>query len=782
MSLQKLIPDNIENFSLETNPSRTYVSSSSGVTGSVNLFARRSHIFKDTTPAGVANINGNTFSETTVESVRDVAVMASGSDISGLVNHYMNVVNAEAQSQRMQQQLDIIRFVPPFDLNSNSLRKSISTTTLMQAHRVDNPRANYSVTNYNCLNFMSSSALPGDAVMLYPNEVTTRYSVASGSQYALSGSFTFDFFIKPKYHFDADNVYIPGCLLHLPESYSITLHSGSSVDEYGNIKGFRIGVQVDSDANTTPDAFAVGTHSFMSTDNSIDRDTWNHVTITYGGPKNSGTGSIYINNALDSTFSFDPSGFRLGFYNDATSDPHVLAVGNYIQSVNTGSAETSRFFAADTATREGLVELNGTSDVFGPDATTFSHPLAAEVFDIKIIDDSVSLAQHTSMGTDGISDLTNVRFYLPPFFTKESPYRQSVASSYGTFGGELVTPFFEQDSSTETQFAANMAFGCGGFYVNLENYTRDFASNNYPRMWNLSASIQTPPSTTILSANDFLYATGSVVHRLYRVLPCDEPNFVPNFGLLSDLSQDKFVNDLGNNTPGEVTLNNMISDTFIARSIMGSGSLINQQFGARPEDITTVPGNSLAVLHRTRDTSSNQCVIFDVSNMFYGKSIKPGSLTIIDPSLEYVENIMGITIKDDGKGNLYRVNDKTFTGASWASVGTVFYEEGIILIKYPQLFFTGLNQFELQFEGMQNIHVLTINAFARSGRETTSINPTYQQYALNDNANNNDPRFVYITGINVHDDNLNVIMRTRLAQPIAKKSGEKFLFKLKLDY
>ena len=41
---------------------------------------------------------------------------------------------------------------------------------------------------------------------------------------------------------------------------------------------------------------------------------------------------------------------------------------------------------------------------------------------------------------------------------------------------------------------------------------------------------------------------------------------------------------------------------------------------------------------------------------------------------------------------------------------------------------------------------------------------------------------VIITGINFHDDNLNVVARSQLAQPIVKRSEDRFLFRTKIDW
>jgi len=144
--------------------------------------------------------------------------------------------------------------------------------------------------------------------------------------------------------------------------------------------------------------------------------------------------------------------------------------------------------------------------------------------------------------------------------------------------------------------------------------------------------------------------------------------------------------------------------------------------------------------------------------------------------------MFGMTIKDDGLGNLYRADADGSSHATWASVGNVFYDEGIVVIKHPNLYFFGETEFEISFNGDQNLHILTINAFAKSLRETTSSNPSYQPFTINDLANDTDTKATWITGILIMDEDLNVVARTNLAQPILKKSSEKFLFKVKLDY
>ena len=783
MSITRLTPDDFEFTTLETHPKRTYASSSTGgITGSVHLYARRSLIEKEIFPLSM--FSASFYKDENIDLVRNLAVQNTSSNIRGDVAAYMDAVSEQGASARLQHKLDIVRFVPPFRFNSNFLRKSLVRTHLMPYYRTaDSPRAHYNIGNYHCMNFFTASNVPTDSVLLYPNPATTD---GTGSIYQISGAFAFDFYIKPKYTtLEEGNEYQAGVIMHLSNSYCLSVHSGSSTDINGITDRFRLALQLSSSVGDGPGAATTSGSplTFLSSDNALSRDQWSHVTITWGGENyNDGSGSFTVNQRKNSTFTITES-LYVGRY-DSSPDPSVLCVGNYYEGGNTGTDALDRFFGNDTTLREGLYELNSGGGFFAPDTFAFTHPLNSEILDLKLYDKYLTTSQSLALSASGPTTTDNLKFYLPPFFTEESPFRTLV----GGQGGEIVTPFFTRDATTDTPFAGRLAFGAGGHYINLENYTRDFATSNFPRLWNLTSSIISPPSTTILSANDFLYATGSNIKRLYSVLPCDNGAFTPNFNLLSGLSGSRFVNDLGNADLGVVSLNNIVSDEFDARTFLVTGSMLDQQLGARDDEITALPGNSLAVLHRTRDSSSNQVVEFDISNLYYGLNIRPGSLTLKSSNMKYAD--FGFTIRDDGFGNLYRseatfdadANSPNALGSSWNSLGNVFYNEGIILLKSPQLYFFGEQGFEIEFEGEQNIHVLTINAFARPLTQTSSSNPSFRSFDADDLANNDDQKFVYITAVNIHDENLNVITRAKLAQPIVKRSGDKMLFKVKLDF
>jgi hypothetical protein len=43
-------------------------------------------------------------------------------------------------------------------------------------------------------------------------------------------------------------------------------------------------------------------------------------------------------------------------------------------------------------------------------------------------------------------------------------------------------------------------------------------------------------------------------------------------------------------------------------------------------------------------------------------------------------------------------------------------------------------------------------------------------------------QFVYISGVNLHDENLNIVAKANFAQPIVKRLNDRYNIKLKMDF
>ena len=186
------------------------------------------------------------------------------------------------------------------------------------------------------------------------------------------------------------------------------------------------------------------------------------------------------------------------------------------------------------------------------------------------------------------------------------------------------------------------------------------------------------------------------------------------------------------------------------------------------------------VFEATGDESSNQAVYFDIPNIFYGKKIKPGTFIIKDSSLTGSKGMLPMTLRDDGFGSLYRANSPTPNKLH--SVGNIFYDEGIVAIKSPHLYQFGSGSFEIGFKGTKDVFNREFLVQAPKNMLNSSSNPTYQKLAPTDSANETADEFVYISTVLLHDENLNVIGRATLSQPIVKRTTDAITFKLKKDF
>jgi hypothetical protein len=198
----------------------------------------------------------------------------------------------------------------------------------------------------------------------------------------------------------------------------------------------------------------------------------------------------------------------------------------------------------------------------------------------------------------------------------------------------------------------------------------------------------------------------------------------------------------------------------------------------------SVSGSPLTIFQRLKDPSSDQVTFFDISNLFYGSRILPKSFTLTDASLSGSGGRVSITIKDDGAGNLYRADSLT-PHAKTNSVGNIFYSEGVVVIKSPHLYFFGKEGYEMSFRGEQRLHSSKYEILAPSGLLNSSSNSSYA-LVQNSISASNDPNdtetFVYISNVNFHDENLNVVAKAQLAQPALKRESEKILFKIAFDF
>jgi len=755
MSLIKATPGLFENYTFIARPTRTFSSSSAGVTGSVRVFPQASTSEKYVS-------DGDFFNDQNLETALERA--SSGSNVNGAIAEYMDLVSSASTSPRRAKQVEVLRFEPSFQFTSDTVRKDVIRNVLYPYYATAYPTCHWGYTNYLSLNFMSGSWFNTGSALIYANP-----NVGSEPKLTPSGAFTFEFYVKPTMR--VSGTYRAGTVMHVSSSFAVSIVSGSAIDPNGNPNSFKVMLQLSRSADIPPSnidlTLANNTRSSPSdlvflSDDLITHNGWHHVSIRWGGETvDFGSGSFFIDGVDAGDFCV-PSGSVTN--TEYTVDSNALFIGNYYDGPNAGVNKVTGFFNENTAAIEGFTDPFGSIDEIP--THRMSHPLGGEIHELRVWQSYRTLEQILSGTRVGVSSPSEgLKFYLGPHFVHESPTRQV-----------LVTPFQTVTTSTNTPYAKELSFGVGGHLINAENHLRDSVSGYYPRLYHMTASEITQTNTSNLEANQFLFATSSIVQKNLLILPCDNGKFHPNFKVLTTSSQTPFYWG----TPGMVDLSNVITD----ENVLGfdNDSMLEQVAGVSPTSMTGTPGNALTIFQRTKDPSSNLVTFFDASNLFYGSKIHPGTYELIDPSFTGSNGLLAFKLRDNGMGGLYRA-DATTPHAKWNSVGSLLYEEGLAVVTSPylgELF--GKDSYSVTFRGEQHVPLLTTNVKVPAFQINSSSMPSYLPLTASDYANEFGDPIVYITRVNFHDENLNIVARAELAQPVAKRLADKFTIKVKFDF
>ena len=240
------------------------------------------------------------------------------------------------------------------------------------------------------------------------------------------------------------------------------------------------------------------------------------------------------------------------------------------------------------------------------------------------------------------------------------------------------------------------------------------------------------------------------------------------------------------------------------------------------------------------DKNSISASLISVPSIFYGSSIKKGSVSL----KFYVSGTLMAELQDKNyNGDLIQVSGTTYaqTNGEDKVAGSVLYKEGFIVLTGSWAleetardylgtgspvtsswvyFAAGANDgisgdttyqsasFAIDFQGKNHIQTMTMLAHADYGHLNYSNNPTFLKYnqpayrnstsgeyqfsereiILNNNVDSEftdvPPQYekvTYISKIGIYDDNNNLIGIAKLATPIKKTHKDSFTFKLKLD-
>lgn len=832
MSYIKLQSENFDSFSLTLRPRYEFSSSSAGITGSVKLVERPSASNRSFA-ASNSTLTFDAAKDYRFEEIfRTIKSTNNLTDQNNKVDSYVKKAGDLFEIGRNNVVIPITRLTQSIDFSTSSNVKSNVKNILFRQYRSIFTDSNYNYKNYHSINFFTSSTVPSNSAIIYPNRIGgTATNAGSEPRFDISSSFSIDFYINPRYLAESTEEFNAGTILHFSSSFCLSLLTGSHRNENNQVDSFRLALGLAKSADVKPNLIDTGVANgtrtgdqqflFVSDDNILKYNNWHHVTVSWGDTATSRTGSFNID-GRKSTFIYDRSTIRK---TTTSTEDDVVYLGNFC---DIASNESRKFFNTDAAQNEGLIAITGAG---GSDPTIFSftNPLNAELHDVKIFNRVISSSEIDAYSRTGPStSVKNLVFYVPGLFTNQ--YTQSQL--------DFLTPISRGTVLPITPFNVNLAHATQVFSPNLQNFLFDVSSYTKmgtkkltktiqfeaspvaPRLYNLSAAVNTSINDEF--ASDHMLRDQNFAKRILTILPCDNGLFLPNYAWCQTQNTStkyrSLNDDIGNEDITSISLLKTDVNTNIGSSLgmqtvdllerkrSGSTYVYSRKF-PRPNfytvnfnlstndtirdagNITTLLSFSGSISARTKgyqndtfaDDSSNLSSFYVYSNLYYGNQIFPGSLSLSTTNLTGSGGKINITLKDNGAGGLYR-DDCLTPAATWATVGNVFYDQGISVIKSPHLYYFGKDNFSTSFNGSQNLHTYTIDAICPAGEINSSSNPSYLSFPPTDEQNETAVNFVYITGINIHDDNFNVIMRANLAQPVLKRPDEEFLFRLKYDY
>ncbi len=760
---------------------KTFISSSLGVTGSETLSKRTSKNLRDITHYGNGAQYGTQRSSQAIDSaLRSIAsARTRTSSVSTEVDYYMSIARAQSREDEGAS----IVFAPTvfaFDpaagndelgslYSQKKYARRILSSSLVPYYLAENQGKFFAVGNYFTHNFFTGSSVAEQTGIVFPD------FDASHPTYAVNSGLTIDLHINPRYSSDGRrSEFRAGTIVHVPGCYSLSMVSGSSKGPDGRPDSFRLVLALTHSADVPPAqvdlTVANGSRAapqdaiYVSDDNILPLNTWNHVSVKWDAYKNGGVGKFMVNG--EDTGLIENRLISIA----RSTRPGCLVVGNHL----TSSALGERFFNSEAAARNGIASSNSFSA--GDPTTPFTSPLNAEIHSLKVYNRHIPDEQTLLNMTSDVPPEKSVIFYMPPIFMHESPSRYFP-----------ISLFEKGKASTNTPINLDLMHTCGGRDINLENFCRDltrFGSIiSYPRLYNLTSSIKEGGTydSSERNFNNIFYRSGENRKRNLTVLPNDDGSFRLNYSCIASLSvaTGSFVSYKGALDYTHVAMTGQ-GDPIPATSPIAVGNTRKDPGGQTSKD--TAKGQTYG---HTQYEDQEDCVTFgsliDISTMHYAHRIQPGSFMITDSSLTGSDSRIRITYKDDGRNALYRADANTLH-AKWNTQGLLYGNEGLGIVLSPTVPFFGKEQWKMQFSTDATVHVHTMDVYVPAGTANISQNPTHRKFAPTSNGDETAKDFVYIDTINLHDENLNVVARATLAQPLLKRPDEAFLFRLKMDY
>lgn len=638
---------------------------------------------------------------------------------------------------------------------------------------------------------------------------------------------TFEFWIKPcKEQLDV------GTVVSLKNNYAICIIPDEQSIQDGIYQTFKLGIYAqDQVSNTdvptigdihlggatnpnkvTSDIGVAGGGIYVTT-SALKLEKWHHIVVRYGSLFNNGLLSVYVDSVRITDGNVD------GLYDGVTRTEGIFDItlsntpGVTMLLGGWPANNEDRIFGGYADSQElKPLQTNGNpvytySESLGkgvvPQRTLKSELKEFRLWSVARTERDILVNKYQSL-----SSTTGMFAYIPFFFDPRNdtpqwtrlghiPFENNPQSKNDFYGkGNSKKLDSTNVSYNPVQYCTNSAHIVGMPFVNVHSHLREYVNGGYPVI--LQHDIYSSPTNTTAypAILDQTYSKNRLSYFVNNwsslpwlksinsmILPSDCEDFECNYSLVSngihmhlDPAWLKLQGAGVGSTSNEYELKNFFDDEIFAiqDTIVKLDPKLNKYSG------TVAKYGTSPMVSEGRLTDADFLfpisTVISVPQIYYGNRIKPDSV------------ILKFTINEEGKeitivdfeGSLYRAK------SDWtklnSKVGHIDYANGIICIFSPLLTNIGLENFDLKFKGEKNLHVMQLDIPCAAGVANKSQHPTYKKLKPSANANETESNLTYISTIYLHDENLNIIGKVNLAQPVQKREEDSFIFRVKVDF
>lgn len=626
----------------------------------------------------------------------------------------------------------------------------------------------------------------------------------------------FDFCVKP-----CKEQTSVGTILQLTNNYAIVLIPATNSLRDGVYHNYKIGFYAQ---NAAVDGGTVNLSDVTSNGNSftgkyitpalLELNKWSNIVIRWSQKFNNGLLGVYIDGKLISSATEDGvyATGRTGLINTKSSPTsseynpgNTLMVGGWQPS---GSSDALwRVYAR----RQELEDTTITNASYAAGLSVKpKYQLLSELAELRVWNKTQTEKEILQNMNNSLTSADGLRFYMSLSFDPRDDTPQWNRPAYIPSTRNASTKskwkrsfaYANINKSTlsynKVPFCTNSAYVAGMPFINVHSHLRDYAQGSYPVITGMPTLINPSTTSTYPITNNKRWSTYKLEYIESSWQQFDWLKNINSMILPSDNLEFKYRPELhgGNHhrvldnftirldgseigsTTSQYEISHFLDDEVFAiqDTINNLDPVVAGEFTGATDPSRNTEALIAKGLLYDHDFLTPLSIIIDIPTIYYGSQINPESI-VISSQINAAGKIIEII---DKEGTLYR---KTPAGKIGTKVGHVDYYNGVVCIFSHLLTNIGLyNGFEIKFKGQKNLHVLQVDVPCSSGVANISQNPNFQTLKASANANETDSNVTYISNIYLHDENLNIIGKVNLAQPIQKREEDSFLFRIKMDF